>query len=394
MLNACWWLINDLFISKIPGVYSNPFICALWNDSQCPSFTETGFPFWVYLVTLMVGGPVTSITVGFMVSIATGEWKKRGEHTAFFRRERYITAVVLLTTAPFMAIGYKLSLEGYYGQVYHGSSTVWQTVVQVVVFNFFADTWFYWTHRMFHAVEWLYKTSHFLHHSAHPVNTFMGNGGDFLELVTQGEMQIFFPPMFVPIQAGVFVLNALFMQLYVLFLHSGQRIRMPYHHFIVDPYEHNIHHFFGQNNYNFSLYFTFWDKIMGTHKATMVSWEKERMQSKSVNHTPSQTVQHHTPTPTPEQQHTTNQKSSDEASPPKTPAQLEQEQYSSFKHRTSGHESFVPLLYQTVLNCLDFKPVIYNIRNDISRLVYNTRSGVAELFDSWHLARHSAKRCD
>ena len=60
-------------------------------------------------------------------------------------------------------------------------------------------------HRVFHTFEWLYKTSHYLHHSAHPVNTYIGNGGDFIELAIQGEMQVFFPPLFVrfnPVQSN------------------------------------------------------------------------------------------------------------------------------------------------------------------------------------------------
>ena len=81
-------------------------------------------------------------------------------------------------------------------------------------------------HRLFHTFEWMYRSSHYLHHSAHPVNTYIGNGGDFIELAIQGEMQVFFPPMFVPINIRLFMINAIFMQAYTLFLHTGERIRM------------------------------------------------------------------------------------------------------------------------------------------------------------------------
>lgn len=342
LFTSVWWLINDIFIARIPYAYTNPFVCALWADQQCPSFTETGFPFWQYVITLMIGGPVTSLTQGVVVSILTGEWKRRGPNSSFFRRERYITAVVLLTTAPFMAVGYKLCLEGYVGNVYHGPTTLTSTLMQVVIFNFLADSWFYWTHRMFHEIEWLYKCSHYLHHSAHPVNTFMGNGGDWVELVSQGEMQVFFPPLFVPVQAGVFVINAIFMQTYVLFLHSGERIRMPYHKVIVDPYEHNIHHHFGMKNFNFSLYFTFWDRVMGTHKECMPSWDKAKSNlqkaSQQAKMQPSITL-----------------------AATKTPAQMEQEKYKNASRRTSGNQKLGPLLYQTFHNCLDAKPVFVNV---------------------------------
>ena len=35
---------------------------------------------------------------------------------------------------------------------------------------------------------------------------------------------------------------------------------------INSPIAHAIHHKYGKNNYNFSYYFTFWDKLCGTHK--------------------------------------------------------------------------------------------------------------------------------
>lgn len=224
--------------------------------------------------------PAPGCCQGTGISILTGEWARSGKATAFFQRERWITAVVLVATSPFMAYSYKMLLEGHWsGYIYHGwaKGTLPGKLFEVLIFNIVADTWFYFVHRLFHTFEWLYKTSHYLHHSAHPVNTYIGNGGDFIELAIQGEMQVFFPPLFVPINIRLFMLNAIFMQAYTLFLHSGERIRMPLHQVVIDPYEHNIHHHYGFKNYNFALYFTWWDVLMGTHKASMPAWEKERV---------------------------------------------------------------------------------------------------------------------
>jgi hypothetical protein len=40
-----------------------------------------------------------------------------------------------------------------------------------------------------------YRSSHYLHHSAHPVNTYIGNGGDFIELASPlfADVSIFHP---------------------------------------------------------------------------------------------------------------------------------------------------------------------------------------------------------
>jgi hypothetical protein len=42
-------------------------------------------------------------------------------------------------------------------------------------------------------------------------------------------------------------------QAYTLYLHSGERMRMPLNWLIIDPYEHNVHHYYGFKNYNFAL---------------------------------------------------------------------------------------------------------------------------------------------
>lgn len=269
----------------------NPFFCAVWPVSACVSFDQ-GFPLWAYCVTLMVMGPGMSIGMGVVVSKLTGEWAVRGPKTSYFRREMVITMLVLFFTSPFMAVSYKTFLEGAMGQVYHGPApSMLVTLLQVVAFNVLADMWFYFVHRAFHTIHWLYKNSHYLHHSAHPVNSFMGNGGDVLELITQGELQIFVPPLFLPIHAQAFILNAVFMQCYVLILHSGCRVRFPMlYKWVVDPYEHNIHHYYGFKNYNFGLYFTFWDKLLGTHKETLkvfekTAWDTSRSREQ-VLHTP------------------------------------------------------------------------------------------------------------
>jgi len=209
---------------------------------------------------------------GYLISRFTGEWASG----RWFRREMCITSMVLFLTSPFMAVSYKAALEGTYGNVYHTESSFSKTLVELLLFNIVADTWFYWVHRMFHEVAWLYQRSHYLHHSAHPVNTFMGNGGDAFELITQGELQVFVPTLFVPIHARYFVLNSLMMQGFTLWLHNGKRWKLPNwaRKIIIDPFDHNIHHYFGRRNFNYALYFTVWDRMMGTHKDTVAAFEK------------------------------------------------------------------------------------------------------------------------
>jgi len=188
-LEPCWMIIDDIFISRIPYAYSNPFICSLWQNEKCPSFREEGFSFWSYFLTLLIMAPGTSLLNGIVISFATGEWKSG----RLFRREMCITTIVLSFTALFQAFNHKGLLEGKWGHIYHneaGLPSIPSILYEVVLFNIIADAWFYWSHRLFHEVEWLYRNSHYLHHSAHPVNTFIGNGGDVLELVSQSEANL------------------------------------------------------------------------------------------------------------------------------------------------------------------------------------------------------------
>jgi sterol desaturase/sphingolipid hydroxylase (fatty acid hydroxylase superfamily) len=41
--------------------------------------------------------------------------------------------------------------------VYHDwqGGTLFGKLLEVLVFNIVADTWFYWTHRLFHTFEWM-----------------------------------------------------------------------------------------------------------------------------------------------------------------------------------------------------------------------------------------------
>jgi len=41
-----------------------------------------------------------------------------------------------------------------------------------------------------------------------------------------------------------------------------------------DSFDHNIHHHYGQQNYNFGLFFKFWDWGMGTYKDSAPSAKK------------------------------------------------------------------------------------------------------------------------
>jgi len=62
----------------------------------------------------------------------------------------------------------------------------------------------------------------------------------------------------------MFMMLSLFGHMWSIYLHNYECHVMP--GWIYDSYDHNVHHHYGQNNYNFSLYFEVWDRVFGTYR--------------------------------------------------------------------------------------------------------------------------------
>mmetsp|Transcript_75812 Transcript_75812/g.173551 ORF Transcript_75812/g.173551 Transcript_75812/m.173551 type:complete len:204 (-) Transcript_75812:114-725(-) len=155
-------------------------------------------------------------------------------------------------------------MEGKLGKVYVDWSDypMWFNVLSPFFFLVLSDFWFYWTHRLCHEIEAIYNHSHYWHHASRPTNSFAGNAADFVELMFQGESQIFFVAYVCPMHLQVFLAMSSFSQLWSIFLHNGMRIKIPG---LYDCWDHNIHHYYGKRNGNFGLYFQLWDRLMGTY---------------------------------------------------------------------------------------------------------------------------------
>jgi len=84
-----------------------------------------------------------------------------------------------------------------------------------------------------------------------------------------GYMAASLPVFVIPINARVFLILTVFSHIWTIFLHNNNAYRIGF--WIYDSRDHNIHHIFGQKNYNFALYFQFWDKLMDTYKESHFS---------------------------------------------------------------------------------------------------------------------------
>jgi Delta7-sterol 5-desaturase len=130
----------------------------------------------------------------------------------------------------------------------------------------FHDTYFYWTHRAMHHPK-LFRRFHRMHHRSITPTPFAAYAFDWPEAVVQGmivPLWLLMVPMY-PI--GLFTFLG-FMIIRNVMGHAGVEL-MPrrladsqWFGWINATTHHDLHH--SSFRYNYGLYFTWWDKLMGT----------------------------------------------------------------------------------------------------------------------------------
>jgi sterol desaturase/sphingolipid hydroxylase (fatty acid hydroxylase superfamily) len=128
------------------------------------------------------------------------------------------------------------------------------------------DAWFYWMHRLMHRVRTLRKF-HMLHHRSFNPSPWAAYSFDSADALANA---VFFPlALFIlptsALAAFVFtahmiIRNAIGHCGYEIF--PARRDGRPLFCFLTSVTHHDLHH--EQAGWNFGLYFTFWDRLMGT----------------------------------------------------------------------------------------------------------------------------------
>mmetsp|Transcript_8397 Transcript_8397/g.12585 ORF Transcript_8397/g.12585 Transcript_8397/m.12585 type:complete len:191 (-) Transcript_8397:223-795(-) len=177
--------------------------------------------------------------------------------------------------APIISYVYKLMFEGRLGQLYFDisdHSLMWGFVWAPLLWAVIADATFYWSHRTCHEIPFLYAWSHKNHHAARPSTSFAGNAADVFDLTFTGYSNTVMGAILIPMHAKMFLVLSVFNQLWAVGLHCFERWQLGY--YINDAHLHGVHHHYGRTNYNFGLYFQFWDRVMGTYKANVTKGGK------------------------------------------------------------------------------------------------------------------------
>lgn len=154
--------------------------------------------------------------------------------------------------------------------VNRGTPDIPLMLAQIAAMVVMHDAWFYWMHRALH-LKALFRRAHFAHHMSRTPTSWAAYSFAPIEAVFES---IYVPVMF------VIVSHAAPMQPWALFIFLGHQIarnaighsgfelawpgftRSPLTGWLTTTTHHDLHH--TEGGYNFGLYFTFWDWLMGT----------------------------------------------------------------------------------------------------------------------------------
>eukprot|EP01024_Parvocaulis_polyphysoides_P031644 TRINITY_DN28517_c0_g1_i4.p1 TRINITY_DN28517_c0_g1~~TRINITY_DN28517_c0_g1_i4.p1 ORF type:complete len:304 (+),score=4.35 TRINITY_DN28517_c0_g1_i4:85-912(+) len=150
------------------------------------------------------------------------------------------------------------------------------TIFTIIILDYLHDTWFYWSHRFLH-VGWIYRNIHYIHHQSTVPSAFSGYSFHVIEAMIVFVNEIFVCFLF-PINLKVHRVYHIWTTSIHMGGHCGyemapfspcieQILGYFYYGFGTNPWlntvqHHDIHH--KSPRHHFSLYFTHWDRWMGT----------------------------------------------------------------------------------------------------------------------------------
>ncbi len=135
-------------------------------------------------------------------------------------------------------------------------------VLSIVLMVLAHDAYFYWTHRLMHH-KWVFPYVHRVHHGFHSPTPWAAFAfHPFESILSFGIIPIII--CCIPYHRYALLCFVTFMNLYNAYIHLGYHLgQSPKASLRNTTEDHDYHHKKGHGNYG--LYFTFWDKMMGTY---------------------------------------------------------------------------------------------------------------------------------
>ena len=153
-------------------------------------------------------------------------------------------------------------------------SLLWYFCSYVVVLALH-DTYFYWTHRLMHAVP-LFRRLHSVHHQSVNPSPFTAHSFHPLEAIVQGVFFVLIS-LLIPLHWSTFLVFHLFATIINVYGHLGfsligGREKQGVFRLCNHPSTHQWHHRHVDGNY--TLYFTIWDFLMKTQRGHINSYDE------------------------------------------------------------------------------------------------------------------------
>ncbi|MEH2064716.1 MAG: sterol desaturase family protein [Nostoc sp.] len=183
-----------------------------------------------------------------------------------------LSTVVFAICGAFIISEYSLGATLLYTDIYKYG--LWYLVVSLIAVLILQDTYFYFMHRMFHQ-PLIFKWMHYGHHRSGQPTPWSSSAFDFPEAIVQA---LFFVGVsfIVPLHFITLVSALITMTVWAVFTHLGFEVlsSSSKSHWIgrwlIGSMHHSIHH--RKYKVHYGLYFTFWDKLLGTEDS---NFEKE-----------------------------------------------------------------------------------------------------------------------
>lgn len=167
-----------------------------------------------------------------------------------------------------LAVGIYFLYQHNYTAIYtdFDAFSIFYIPLSIFLFLFLQDTYYYWIHRWMHNPK-VYRYFHLVHHKSIHTTVFTSFSFHPLETILQA---LFFPIIVcvLPIHLFAFFFVLMLMTLSATINHAGVEVYPSgkfgqfFSKHIIGATHHDEHH--TKFNYNYGLYFTFWDKLMKT----------------------------------------------------------------------------------------------------------------------------------
>lgn len=176
-----------------------------------------------------------------------------------------VRSVAVFSTVSLMTLGlYKAGLM--WGEAYREQAGLVWIVVSFVLTVVAHDAYFYWSHRLMHHPK-LFRAFHRRHHRSNNPTPFTAYSFDLAEAAVMASFTVIWT-LVVPVSWIAFGLFMLHQIARNVIGHSGyelfpaNREGKPLLDWMTTVTHHDLHH--AQAGWNYGLYFTWWDRWMGT----------------------------------------------------------------------------------------------------------------------------------